>query len=122
MSPAETDTLESGEELALELLLGGAAAGPDFLDAGADAALGDIAFFPASGALAGALAPVTLDAFGDSAGACVALTVATARMKKRMATVARAIFVDFEKFWQARHGEDEEECELGIISGFVRVD
>jgi hypothetical protein len=97
-SPAETDTLESGEELALEFLLGGAAAGPDFLDAGAAAASRDFAFFAASGALAGALASVTLDAFGDSTGACVALTVATMRMKKRIATVARAMFVDFGKY------------------------
>ena len=101
-SPAETDTLESGEEVARELLLGGVAAGPDFLDACAAEASGDLAFLGASGASEGAAEPVTFDAFGDSVGAWAALTVVAARMKRRIATVARAILVDFGKYQDGR--------------------
>ena len=83
--------MEEGGE---EVVVGGAAVGPAFLDDEgewvASGALAGAAFLAASGALAGVGA---LDAFGDSAGASAALRVMTARMQKRIAAVTRDIFI-----------------------------
>ena len=88
------DASSSVEEDGEEVVIGVAAAGPDFLDdngvGAASGAFVGVAFLAASGALAGVGA---FDAFGDSAGASAALRVMTARMQKRIAAVTRDIFI-----------------------------